>query len=391
MKVKKSFTFGTRCIFVSLIMSMLLLTGCAESKIIEAPENQKELNDQDPVYRKDGEPFRVALIDEGPPIESSYQWYMGLCRKFKDMGYLPENLNLDDVPEDLEEFYEYVNENNNSQYLQFEDTFYFITEDNKEELAETLANRVDGGQIDIFIVTGTMPGTFLKKMNYSVPFLVSFASDPVASGIIDSVEDTGDENIWALVEDDPFARQFMAYANNLNAQKIGILALENYDDIAGLQSIQNRALDMNVEYEIAHVPEVDATEDDVKAAVQNFINSDVDAIYVLYGIYDMTDLDIMTVVDMLEGTGIPLLMCDGDEKIANGGMLMFAMFDYESYGERAAEVADRVFHNEKAGAQETLYMSTPKIQLNISSAKKIGWNLNYEFLQSVDIVYGEDE
>ena len=66
---------------------------------------------------------------------------------------------------------------------------------------------------------------------------------------------------------------------------------------------------------------------------------------------------------------------------------MVAMFDYESYGHHTMKIVNNILNGEKAGDQPLIYISTPRIMLNLEAAKKLGYKTNFELLQQVDVLY----
>jgi hypothetical protein len=82
--------------------------------------------DLSPITKSDGSPFRIAVMDEGPPIESSELWLRGLCEGLQELGYLPETLDLSAAPNDYEGFYHYVQSAELGEYIAFEPECYFV-------------------------------------------------------------------------------------------------------------------------------------------------------------------------------------------------------------------------------------------------------------------------
>ena len=80
-------------------------------------------------------------------------------------------------------------------------TEYVLAYEEEDEIAADLEKRVEEGEIDLIITTGTSAGVFVKDLNLPVPMIDFSATDPVASGIIDSAtEGSGNPNVWAQVE-----------------------------------------------------------------------------------------------------------------------------------------------------------------------------------------------
>lgn len=373
---------------IAVIMALLMsLSGCGKKVALELPETIQISKYETPGLKADGTPYTIAFMDEGPPIESSDLWFKGVCEEMQALGYISKDVDLSKAPTGIEEYYKYILNSNYGDKIKFCDTLYFVTEDNEEELKATLKQRVANKEIDMFMVTGTYPGTFLKDIEIGVPFTVSFSADPISAGIIESRENTGNPDIWALVEPDPYKRQLDVYKDKFGFKKFGMLGGIDCDLKGGVPEIEEEAKELGLEWEIERIKEEGATKEEAIAAVNRLIDKGCEVIIVLYGALDSNDISPATIVDSMVGKNVPFLISDGEEQVKNGGMLMVAMFDYESYGHQTVKIVNNILNGEKAGDQPIVYISTPRIMLNLEAAKKLGYKTTFELLQQVDILY----
>lgn len=377
-------------LLLALLAVATVLTGCGEEKkVISFSQNADNA-----VAEKDfasSEKFVVAIMDEQPVIESSYLWLSGLCGQLADKGFFDEAVDLSKAPKDFEGLYNYVMENNRNGKVVFDDTLYLLSEDLEEAYARELSDKAASGAIDLIAVTGTYPGTFVKANNIGAPLIVSFASDPIASGIIDSIEDTGNENIWALVETDAYSRQLETYARVFGLNNIGVLSTSDYDDIAGGPEYDSEAAKIGITLQREFVSIEEMESDNAGEIycqhVQSLLDKGVDSIIILYGVLDGTNAKASDVLDTMAGLKVPYLISDGDDNVRNGGMMLISFYNYTEYGRQAATVIEHAMRGEKVGDQKVKYVSTPRIVYNITSAKKLGIENKFELLQSVDDVY----
>lgn len=387
----KKTVFRKKLIVLSAVLSMflflLMFSGCADKTYLKLSDNTEVTKYSEPGLKDDGSPYTIAFMDEGPPIESSYLWFKGICEEMQRLGYISKDVDLTKAPADLEKYYQYILDSDYGNKVKFCDTLYLITEDNEEELKTTLKKRVDKKEIDLFVVTGTYPGTFLKEMNYGIPFFVSFAADPVASGIIKSPENTGNKDIWALVEPIVYKRQLDVYEDKFGFSKFGMLTGIGCDAKSGIIDIKEEAKKNNLRYSVEYIPEEGATKEEVTDAVKRLIDKKCEVVIVLYGALDSNNVLPSEIVDAIKGKNVPLIISDGEEHVKNGGMMLVAMCDYEAYGTHTMDMVNNVLHGEKAGDQDTVYISTPKVIFNMKTAKKLGFKTKFEFLQQVDVMY----
>lgn len=373
---------------VAVIMALLLsLSGCGKKVAIELPETIEVSKYSTPGLKADGTPYTIAFMDEGPPIESSDLWFKGICEEMQSLGYISKNVDLTKAPTGIEEYYKYILNSDYGDKIKFCDTLYFVTEDNEEELKQTLKQRVANKEIDMFMVTGTYPGSFLKEIEIGVPFTVSFSADPISAGIIESREKTGNPDIWALVEPDPYKRQLDVYKDKFGFKKFGMLAGYNCDLKGGVPELKEEADKLGVEWAIEYIKEEGATKEEAIDAVNKLIDRGCEVVIFVYGALDSNDIMPSDIVDEIKGKGVPFIISDGEEHVKNGGLMMVAMFDYESYGHHTMKIVNNILNGEKAGDQPLIYISTPRIMLNLEAAKKLGYKTNFELLQQVDVLY----
>ena len=381
--------FAALILMFSLMLPTLLLSGCSrgETQTITLPEPQVSF-EMTPIKKADGSPFHIAFMDLQPPIESSYLCLKGFAEGLQSAGYLPEELDFDAAPARFYSFYNYLVSQDLGDYVVFDEKPYVIDEDN-EEIADTLRKKAGAGELDIIVSTGTSCGRFLKSLELPIPFLVCLATDPIASGIIKSSEADGSENIWALVEPNPYGRQFEAYHRVLGFEKVLLVRVEEYADFDGSEQYLSAAEGLEVTCDELIVKEDDALSEGYSEVItdllkkKNFKNYDA----VLFALESIADENAPAVADLLGSAGVPFLIGDGDSLVKNGGLMILSCFDYEGYGKYAAGVVSNIFHGQEAGRQPRVYTSSPYLLLNMTTAIKTGFETDYELLRSADKIY----
>jgi len=379
-------------VFALVLILIFSLTACGkEEKVLSIKQSDSTFTTEP--CDNDGEPFCIAVLDEYPAIESSYLWLKGMLLKFQSMGYIDESIDFSKAPEDFDGLYDYLLKQDIGDYISFDKELYYLdTSSDNSELIKKLTQKVDSGDIDVIACTGTSPGVFLKELDLDVPFLVGMASDPVASGIIESSINTGDENIWALVEPNPMKRQFIAYHDLFNFKNFGILYLKEYEDILFINSYEEAAEELGVKFTKAWVNEADWDRSDypelLKKKVRELVNKGIDAFMISIAVLPDDDASLLS--SILEEEGIPYLVTDGNYIVETGGLFCIGCYDYEGYGNMEAMVMSDIFHGEKAGDQPCVYVSSPVLALNLSTAKKIGMKTEFTFLQTLDLVYKDE-
>jgi ABC-type uncharacterized transport system substrate-binding protein len=280
-------------------------------------------------------------------------------------------------------------------FVKFDENLcYYMVYDDMGAIETSLRAAADSKEgLGLILGMGTDPGLFVKDMKLNVPLLVPMATDPVASGIIDSVEGSGNPDIWAPVEPNPMSRQLKYYDNMIGIKKLGMVVEKDSQDIAAIGVYEKAAKELGIEVvkkEISARPGVQNQEEFYTQLKQDYIDlAEKDGI-------DAFLLTINVIEDPTYCGGlfqpfydakIPVLVSDGDVFVENGGMLCVSSYDYAGYGAFTADVAVSVFNGRDAGSLPCEYMSSPHIVLNTLTAEKIGFPLDFRLLQSCDTLY----
>ena len=364
-------------------------SGCAEgeTKTIMLPEQENSFI-MEPVKKKDGSPFTVAFMDLMPPIESSTLCLKGFAEGLQAAGYLPAELDFANAPEDFYKFYDYLVSHDLGEYIAFEPAPYVIDEDN-DHIAAELRQKAAAGEIDVVVSTGTSCGRFLKSLDLPIPFLVCLATDPVASGIIASAEPNESENIWALVEPNPYGRQFEAYQRVLGYERVLLVRVGDYADFDGSEQYTQAAEKLGIVCDELVVDEETALSDGYSETLTELLKEKKFETYdaVLFALESIADKNAQDMAALLGEANIPFLIGDGDSLVKNGGLMILSCFDYEGYGKYAAGVVSNIFHGQPAGLQPRIYTSSPYLLLNMKTAKDTGFATDYELLRSADKIF----
>lgn len=369
---------------------VLFLTSCGREDVrnVSMVENKESFKLM-PVRKPDGKPFHVAVIDLVPPIESSYLLMKGMTEELQKIGYIAADVDLSLAPENFDGYYKYLVSQKLGDYLVFDKNYYLVDDGKDDLIAEHLKREVQAGELDLIVATGTKPGQFLKKLDLGIPFLVSLATDPIASGIINSTEYSGNENIWALVEPESFSRAFEAYHSMLHFSKLGLVEVAEYEVIGGNGHYRKKAKEIGIELEEIMVTEEDTKRSDYATFLKHRLSeanlSELDAILFAYG--TIQEEQAAEIAKFLSENKLPFLVGDGDNIVKNGGLIGLSYYDYEGYGHHVAKVMSNIFHGSKAGREPCIYTSPARIVLNLSTAKKSDFSTTMTLLRSANAIY----
>lgn len=379
---------GIIVLLIALCLAALISGSVEKSRLIEfADDNQGFI--LSPCRKADGRPYMISIVELDPAIESSYLWLKGFLTEMHEMGYISADLDFKKLPKDYEGLYQAVLKMDLGGNIAFDPNCYLLTERNGAAIAKKLKTRAAEKQMDLVIGMGTDTGLFVKELDLGVPFLTAMSTDPVAAGIIQSKTDTGDPDTWALVEDNLVGRQLECYKRIFGFEKLGMITVKELELIAAIPDYEKKAEELDVELVKKEISERDLQDENLtvlKEKISELENSDIDAFLLAYGVLEDEKKMTPLFSGMIEKK-IPLLICDGNSFVKNGGLICVSFYDYEGYGHHAAKIASSVFHGKNAGDFSCIYASSPYIAFNIDTAKKIGYQADFKFLQSCDEIY----
>ncbi|MCR4641493.1 MAG: hypothetical protein K5697_05625, partial [Lachnospiraceae bacterium] len=239
-------------------------------------------------------------------------------------------------------------------------------------------------------------GQFVKGLELPIPMVDYGATDPVASGIIDSAtEGSGNPNIWAQVESSVPLRQMKYYYSVKPFKKLGMII---YGDeiISGVPDIMKAAREVGfsvVKYNIPEQPreteeELEAYYKMVKQRFEYMAMDDIDAFFFTLDLVNDPD-KLPEMFEPLYEKNIPIYCLDDKNNVYNGALMIIAAFDEENVGRFVADAVTKILSGEEAGSLPCVYTSAPYICLNYDVARKIDYPLSFEFLAACDEIYTE--
>ncbi len=385
----------------AIILLMVLLfsgmTGCGgdvKSSGAAGTENAQQKFLSEPSGMLEGTPFRIAVVDIDP-YEPASQLFYHFVERLWETGWISMEKMPFSESEEIKNMVKVLASMDLGGLVEFdEELCFYMLYDDLDAIEASLRNAADSDEgLGLILGMGTDPGLFVKDMDLEVPLFVPMATDPVASGIIDSVENPGDPDIWALVEPNPMGRQLKYYDNMIGIKKLGMVAEKDSQDIAAIGVYEQAAEDLGIEVVKREISAKLRAEDpkryyaDLKQEYVNLAEKEgIDAFLLTIDVID----DPVYCEDLFQPfyqADIPVLVSDGDAFVEYGGLLCVSSYDYRGYGEFTADAAATVFNGREAGNIPCEYLSSPHIVLNLGVAKTIDFPLDFRLLQSCDALY----
>lgn len=389
-------------VFLLITLLALLTAGCDSAVPAGADVDGSAIAASDliltPQAATDGNPYRIAVVDMDPYAPSSQFFYSYVMRLW-ELGWIQ----ADQIPIEeylsIDEMVAVLADMDLGGLITFEkDLCFYLLYDELDLIEDRLieaAESEDG--LDLILAMGTDPGLFVKELGLGVPMLDPMATDPVASGIIDSVADSGNPNIWALVEPNTMGRQLTYYHQMFGFKTIGMVVEPETQDIAGIPIYEKTAEELGVTVVKKLIP-MDEMPEDYDAYYQELgrkyrelaYEDKVDVFLLTYHTSQYPE-ELEALFQPFLDEKIPVLVSDGDAFVEYGALLCVSSYDYGSYGRFTADITSTVFHGRSPASLPNEFVSSPRIVLNAKTAEAIGYPLDFRLLQSCDTIYNYEE
>jgi ABC-type uncharacterized transport system substrate-binding protein len=293
------------------------------------------------------------------------------------------------------EIWNWLAKENLSDYISFVSDAFYDAEwktDHRLKVAENLAKRIHHkGDIDLVIAMGTWAGQDLSKRPLKTNVLVMTASDPVASGIINSPTHSGNKNLHAHIDPTFFERQIRFFHDAIKFKKLGIiyedsLAGRSYGGIESAKRLTNElGFEIVTCFAVSDIPDAQKREEAYLNCLDS-IASDIDALYVtVHGGVSETSLPMITAQSMRHG--IPTFSQAGSAEVELGLLMSLSRINFRKVGLFQAAIIANVFNGAKPGELVQVFEEPLHISFNISTAVQIGFVPSADFIAAADILY----
>jgi len=313
------------------------------------------------------------------------------------LGWIEEQAIPAPQGEQTAQLWRWLSSDINSEYIEFVANAHYSAgwnEGLRKQRATEVIDRLNGKQdLDLMIAMGTWAGKDLANKRHTTPTMVLSASDPLASGIIQSVEDSGYSHLHASVDPNRYERQIRIFYDVVNFKRLGV-AFENsvngrsYAAIEVLQRLsESKGFELVSCYTLSDISDVVAAEDSVKKCF-NELAGKVDAIYVtLQG--GINGQSIPALVSIANKHHIPTFSQSGSTEVKQGFLLSLSQAGFRYVGEFHAGTFAKVFNGARPNQLTQLFEEPPKVALNLKTAELVGFNPPLLLLGAADEIYRE--
>ena len=349
----------------------------------------------EPIAPPDGGRWRIGYVESGEYVEYPLTLAeiidgLELLGWLKQTSPRPEGLNGP-------ELWQWISQNVESDWLEFVPDAHWrpgnFDSSQREPMRQAIANRLHSqGDIDLMIAMGTWAGQDMRRLGPPVPTVVGSVSDALASGISDSSQDSGRDNLHARIEPERYQRQLRLFHEIV---EFNVLGLVYEDSEAGrtygaVRAAEQVADELGFRLEHCHAPSSSIPQNE---AIDNAVNCfselaqrHVDAVYVTSH-QGVTPESVKQIAAILRQARIPSFSMAGSREVAGGLLMSIAQADLSHVGLFHAETIARILNGASPRALSQLWVDPPKIALNLSTARRIGFDPPVDILLAADEVY----
>ncbi|MGI9334281.1 MAG: ABC transporter substrate-binding protein [Gammaproteobacteria bacterium] len=345
----------------------------------------------------DARKWRIAYYEGGPYV--NYQdTLMATVRGLMKLGWI-EAADLPAPPEDETNaaLWQWLAGKAGSDYLEFvTDAYYSANWDEgvREALSRRIIERLStAADIDVIIAMGTAAGRDLANDRHSVPTVVMSTTDPVAAGIVKSVEESGHAHVHAAIDPIRDERQVSIFHEATGFERLGVAYEDtvNGRSYAAMDVVERLSGSKHFEIVPCHtysdVSDVDIAEQSVVSCFEQLATK-VDAISTTEQ-GGVTRRTLPKLIEIANGRRIPTFSQTGASEVKVGVLMSLSRAAYRYVGEFHARTLAKIMNGAPPGRIGQVFQEPPKIAINLNTARAIGFTPPLMLLGAADEVFGD--
>ena len=381
---------------MNCIRNVLYIFVCAAISFSTVSKAEDKLSfSSDPVLN-DGKRWRVGYYEGGEYTDYQKE-FTATIKGLMKLGWVEPQAIPEQLGERTDFLWKWLVTQIKSDYIEFVPGAHYSAAWDEELRIKTsaeLINRVNSQKdLDLIIALGTWAGKDLSNDSHKTPTLVLSASDPLAAGIIKSVDNSGYAHLHATVDSSRFVRQVKLFHELVGFKRLGV-AFENspsgrsYAAIDAIEILsKERGFEVIPCYTQSDISEKAIAEASVISCFEQLAKN-AEAIYVTNqgGVtYD----SIPKLVEIANKHRIPTFSQSGAEEVKYGFLFSLSRAAFRYLGDFHALTIGKVFNGAKPGQLTQLFEEPPKVALNLKTAEIVGFNPPLLLLGAADEIYHE--
>lgn len=373
-----------------IILAILMIVCCLGPATSEAGQD-----DSFPTTPRlnQGQKWRIGYL-QGGDYNSYQQSLAAIAKGLMRLGWIKEaEVPAIENPKNTEILWQWLATEIESDYLTFlADARYDAgwQKEKRPAVQKELVNRLNTVKdIDLMLAMGTWAGQDLASPELTVPTIVGSTTDPIASGIIKSPEDSGYDQIHAKIDPDRHGRQVRMFHDIFNFAVLGIVYEESSEGrgFSAVDDVYKEAEKQNFRVEKCLAPFNGVTPTEAESSVINCYKELADKVQAVY-IVRHPGVNLSTlpkILGPLLDKKIPTFAQGLSDEVRHGVLLSISLADFSYIGDFYAKTIAKILNGAKPRNLTQTFQNPPKIAINLKTAQLIGFD------PSVDIVGAADE
>jgi ABC-type uncharacterized transport system substrate-binding protein len=287
-----------------------------------------------------------------------------------------------------------------SEFLEFVADAYWscnwddrLRKETKTKVIERLNSKKD---IDLMLALGTWAGKDLANDDHSIPTLVVSSSNPVLSGIITSLEDSGYDHLHASVSPKRYERQIRLFHQATGFKRLG-LAYEDTTEgrtYAAVEDVERVAKERNFQIVRCYAPGDIPDREEAYRNLQKCYE----------GLAPQADAAYLTIHNGNELKNLPSLLAPltkhhlftfaqrTSEEVKHGVLMSLTTAATSYMGLFEALTMAKIFNGAKPRSLLQVYDDpTTRVAVNVAVAQQLGYDPPGWLLEMADEIYNEIE
>ena len=335
-------------------------------------------------------PLNVIFVSSGP--FARYQVILeNTAYGLKKLGLIeraPQSSDQDGISS--EPVWAWLAKNAGGQKLRFlSDGFYSYdwNPQKREVLRDEILRRIaEKNDVDLILTVGSPASLDMVRHVDRIPVLSIGSSDPILNGIVKSANDSGKDNVHALILDEYYRWQVERFHSVFHFKNLGLLIAEGRERNSGLMQTEAICEELKIGFEAVVYPIATGSQDSdyqhLKRALEELIAKGVDAVYLPE--FTCPNDRYQEFLAMMTSRGIPSFSQVGEEPVSRGILLGVGEGDMRSYGLFEAKVIEKVIKGVSPRKIPQVYAQNHGMVLNLKTAMEMGWRPPLDMLLMVE-------
>ncbi len=344
----------------------------------------------------DGIRWRIGYYESGPL--STYQTTLRVTLQgLMELGWIePQMFPKIDNPLDTKELWDWAATELQSDYIELVPSAFWSANwdaSQREDLQESLLSLFQtAAPVDLIITMGTEASLDFVQMDQAVPILSMESPDPLKFGIVQSIEFSGQDNVFAVMLPNRYRDQLELFYEIYEFDSMGIIFedSENGQIMSAYEDVQSTALGLGFKVKICHaqndVRYLSNAKSDVYDCVLELAEEGVEGVYLTQQRGLTTD-NVGDLVNILHTNGIPSFSQQGAELVKYGVLLTLEPYSRKELGAFYASVIAQNFNGVPLGEIPLKKEFRARVVMNIGVSERFDFEIPFDIRSIADTIY----